>query len=97
MKRIFVPMLVAVLLLATDRPGVRPRGPAKDYPAYDSADGITIAAAVIPAAKVQHQLSREMVKAGYIVLEIAVYPGPGLSGIRQRRWNHDCRRSDTCS
>jgi|SRR5579862_4449794 len=81
MKRIFVPMLVAVLLLATDRPGVRPRGPAKDYPAYDSADGITIAAAVIPAAKVQHQLSREMVKAGYIVLEIAVYPGPGKNVI----------------
>jgi hypothetical protein len=81
MKRIFVPMLAAVLLLATDHPGVRPRGAAKDYPAYDSADGITIAAAVVPAGKVQHQLSREMVKAGYIVLEIAVYPGPGKNVI----------------
>jgi hypothetical protein len=74
-------MLAAVLLLATDHPGVRPRGAAKDYPAYDSADGITIAAAVVPAGKVQHQLSREMVKAGYIVLEIAVYPGPGKNVI----------------
>jgi hypothetical protein len=77
MKRIFVYMLAAALLLATDHPGVRPRAAAKDYPAYESADGITIAAAVVPAAKVQHQLSREMVTAGYIVLEIAVYPGPG--------------------
>src|SRR5216683_1302942 len=77
MRRIFVPMLAAVLLLATDHPGVRPRGAAKDYPAYDSADGITIAAAVVPASKVQHQLSREMVKAGYTVLEVAIYPDPG--------------------
>src|SRR5712692_1814377 len=77
MKRISVSMLAAVLLLASDRSGLRPRGAAKDYPAYDSADGITIAAAVVPAGKVQHQLSRDMVKAGYIVLEIAVYPDPG--------------------
>jgi hypothetical protein len=81
MKHIFMPMLAAALLLATDHPGVRPRGAAKDYPAYDSADGITIAAAVVPAGKVQHQISREMVKAGYIVLEIAVYPGPGRNVI----------------
>ncbi len=79
MKRIFVPMLAASLLLATDHPGVRPRGAAKDYPAYDSADGIAIAAALVPAGKVQHQLSREMLKAGYTVLEIAVYPSPGKS------------------
>ena len=77
MKRILLPMLAAALLLATDRPGVRPRGAAKDYPAYDSADGITIAAAVVPAGKVQHQLSRDMVKAGYTVLEIAMYPDRG--------------------
>jgi hypothetical protein len=81
MKLIFVSTLAAVLLLATDQRGVRPRGAAKDYPAYDSADGITIAAAVLPAGKVQHQLSREIVKAGYIVLEIAVYPGPGKNVI----------------
>ena len=79
MKRIFVSMLAASLLLATDHPGVRPRRAPKDYPAYESADGITIAAAVVPADKVQHQLAREMVKSGYTVLEIAVYPGPGKS------------------
>jgi hypothetical protein len=77
MKRFFLPILSAVLLLATDRPGVRPRGAAKDYPAYDKADGITIAAAVVPAGKVQHQLSPALVKSGYTVIEIAVYPDPG--------------------
>jgi hypothetical protein len=77
MKRIALPLLAAVLLLATDHSGVRPRGAAKDYPAYDSAEGITIAAAVVPAGKVKHQLSPDMVKAGYTVLEIAVYPDPG--------------------
>src|SRR6266481_6051771 len=77
MKRLAVTMLTAALLLATDRSGLRPRGAAKDYPAYDSAGGITIAAAVVPASKVQHQLSREMVTAGYTVLEVAIYPDPG--------------------
>src|SRR5438309_1010479 len=77
MKRIAVLMLAAVFLVATDHSGVRPRGAAKDYPAYDSAGGITVAAAVVPAGKVKHQLSPDLVKAGYTVLEIAVYPDPG--------------------
>jgi hypothetical protein len=77
MKRIFVLMLAAVGLLASDHSGVRPRGAAKDYPAYVGADGFTIAAAVVPASKVKHQLSPDMVKAGYTVLEIAVYPDAG--------------------
>jgi hypothetical protein len=79
MKRLFVPVLAASLLLAADHPGVRPRRAPKDYPAYEGADGITIAAAVVSADKVQHQLAREIVKSGYTVLEIAVYPGPGKS------------------
>ena len=77
MKRLFRPMLLAVLLLATDHPGVRPRGASKDYPAHETADGITIAAAVVPAGKVQHQLSPAVVSSGYTVLEIAVYPDGG--------------------
>jgi hypothetical protein len=79
MKRLFLPVLAASLLLATDHPGVKPRRAPKDYPASESADGITIAAAVVPADKVQHQLAREIIKSGYIVFEIAVYPGPGKS------------------
>jgi hypothetical protein len=81
MKRIAIPMLAAMLLLAADRSGVRPRRAPKDYPAYGSAGGITIAAAVVPASKVQHQLSPDMVKAGYTVLEIAVYPDPGKDAV----------------
>ncbi len=77
MKRLFLPLLLAVLLLATDHPGVRPRGASKDYPAHETADGITIAAAVVPAGKVQHQLSPAVVSSGYTVLEIAVYPDGG--------------------
>jgi len=77
MKWTFMPMLAAVGLLATDHSGVRPRGAAKDYPAYDSAEGFTIAASVVPAGKVKRQLSPNLVKAGYTVLEIAVYPDPG--------------------
>jgi len=77
MKRIFVPVLAAVGLLASDHSGVRPRGAPKDYPAHGSAAGFTIAASVVPAGKVKHQLSPNLVKAGYTVLEVAVYPDPG--------------------
>ena len=77
MKRLFVPLLAAVLLLARDHRGVQPRSSGADYPAHGSADGVTIGAVLLPTATVRNQLGREMVKAGYTVLEIAVYPGPG--------------------
>ena len=48
MKRILVPMVAAVGLLATDHSGVKPRTAAKNYPAYDNTEGCTIAAAVLP-------------------------------------------------
>jgi hypothetical protein len=77
MKGIFWLSLAAVGLLASDHSGVRPRGSVNDYPAHASADGFTIAAVVVPASKVKHQLSPDLVKAGYTVLEIAVYPDTG--------------------
>jgi len=77
MKRIFVVALAAVGLLASDHRGVRPRSAAKDYPAYDSADGLALGAVLVPANKVKHQLSPDLVSAGYTVLEIAVYPDSG--------------------
>jgi hypothetical protein len=76
MRRLLVPMLGAVILLAANQRGVPPRGSAKDYPSHNSADGITIAA-VVPAGRVRNQLGREMLKARYTVVEVAVYPGPG--------------------
>lgn len=77
MKRTVLSLLAPLLLTATDYSGVRPRGAPKDYPAYDSAGGITIAVALVPASKVQRQFSGNMVKAGYVVFEIAIYPDPG--------------------
>lgn len=76
MKRFAVPFVVALLAVAADQ-GVRPRGKAADYPAHESAGGVTIAAAIVPPEKVQHQLSAEVVKAGYTVVEVAVYPDSG--------------------
>jgi hypothetical protein len=88
MKGIFVLMLAAVGLLASDHSGVRPRA-AKDYPAYGSAEGFTIAAAVVPGSKVKHQLSPDMVKAGYNVLEIACLSGCRETGRRLCRRLYD--------
>jgi hypothetical protein len=67
----------AALLAARDVGGIRPRGAASDYPAHQSAKGVTVAAAVIPPAQVSKLFATDLNKAGYIVVEIAVYPETG--------------------
>jgi hypothetical protein len=90
-KRIFMPMLAAVELLATDHSGVRPRGGPKIIRRNDSVSRFTIAASVVPAGKVKHQLSSDVLKAGYTVSEIAVFRSSlGAGGFRitssSRHW-----------
>lgn len=76
MKGIGVLGLLAGLLLA-DGGGIRPRGSATDYPAHVNADGVTIAAAVIPRDQVHKLFATDLNAGGYIVLEVAVYPDAG--------------------
>lgn len=76
MKGIGVLGLLAGLLLA-DGGGIRPRGSATDYPAHESADGVTIAAAAIPRDQVHKLFATDLNSGGYIVIEVAVYPEAG--------------------
>src|SRR5260370_39614195 len=62
------------LLLAGDGYGIRPRGSPSDYPAHQTAGGITIAGAVIPPAQCRRMFSADIDKAGYVVIEVAIYP-----------------------
>ena len=67
--------LVAALLPAGD--GIRPRGTSSDYPAHAAADGITIAAAIIPPDQVRKLFATDLNGGGYIVVELAIYPEAG--------------------
>lgn len=66
---------LSVMLLVAD--GIRPRGASTDYPAHATADGITLAAAVIPPDQVRKLFATDLNTGGYIVVEVAVYPEPG--------------------
>jgi len=77
MRRVSWIAFAAVAMLASDGPGIRPRAQATDYPAHAAAGGVTIAVAVLPADKVQKLFSADVVKAGYTVMEAAVYPDAG--------------------
>lgn len=74
MKPLVLIAAVGVALLARDARGIRPRSGGADYPAHESAAGITVAAAVIPPDEVRHMFATDL-NAGFIVMEVAVYPG----------------------
>jgi hypothetical protein len=71
-------LCVAVLPLSlTLGAGIRPRATAADYPAHESAGGVTVAAAVIPPDQVKKLFAANLNKMGYVVVEVAVYPDDG--------------------
>jgi len=74
MKRLASLCLTTGLLLAGDGNGIRPRGNATDYPAHETASGITIAGAVIPPEQCRRMFSADLDHAGYVVVEVALYP-----------------------
>lgn len=76
MKRFAGLVLTATALLANGG-GIRPRGSATDYPAHETAGGVTLAAAVIPPDQVKKLFATDLNRGGYIVIEVAVYPDAG--------------------
>lgn len=71
-------LLAAAALLAGDHAGIPPRDPA-DYAAHQAVSGLTIAASVVPADQLKKLFSKDLARAGYIVLEVAVYPESGAA------------------
>jgi hypothetical protein len=77
LKQYFVLAAAAMLMQAGAADGIRPRPSASDYPAHETAGGITVAAAAIPADQVRKLFATDLNKAGYLVFEVAVYPEQG--------------------
>jgi len=73
----FLVALAATALLGDSSGGIRPRGSSSDYSARDTAGGVTLAATVIPPDQVKKLFATDLNKAGYIVVEVAIYPESG--------------------
>jgi hypothetical protein len=71
-------LFAAAVLLAGDHPGIPPRAPT-DYAAQQTVPGVTIAGSVVPPEQLKKIFSKDLAHAGYIVLEVAVYPDAGAT------------------
>jgi hypothetical protein len=69
--------LMAVTVFAGGSPGIRPRGSPADYPAHYGAAAFAIGAAVIPHGDVKKIFSVDLNGAGYLVVEVGVFPVDG--------------------
>ncbi len=65
------------MLLASGSPGIRARGAVEDYPARGAMPIATIGAALIPAAESKKILGVDLNAAGYMVVEVGIFPAPG--------------------
>lgn len=81
MKRISLLFLalavIAGLVLASGSPGIRPRAIATDYPSHQGTSLATLGAAVIPPSEAKRILGADLNAAGYVVIEVGVFPEPG--------------------
>ncbi len=69
-----MPLLAAV---ATAGGGLTPRGGPSDYPAHAYVGQLAVAAAAVPADQAKKILGARIDQAGYVVLEVALYPEAG--------------------
>ena len=67
----------AMGLLADGGAGIRPRASAADYSAHETTGGMTVAASVVPRNQVRKFFAADLNGGGYLVVEVAIYPGAG--------------------
>src|SRR5208283_1202880 len=77
MKRSVVAGLVSALLLMASAPGIRPRAAADSYPSHQDKQDLSIGAALIPPEQAKKMFAADLNHAGYVVIEVGVFPGPG--------------------
>lgn len=77
MNKALIVSACSALLLFASSPGIRPRTDAADYPAHQAAADFSLGAVAIPASQVKKIFATDINKAGYLVIEVGVYPAPG--------------------
>lgn len=76
-KYTIVLFAAALMLLAGGSPGIRPRASAGDYPVRGNMPIAAVGAAIIPASEAKKMLGLDLNAAGYVVIEVGIFPAPG--------------------
>jgi len=75
MQRTLLVCLAAAALFADTNAGIPPRKNTTDYPAHETAGGVTMGAALLTPAEIRDVFTADLDHAGYLVFEAAIYPG----------------------
>ena len=70
-------LLICTTLLMAASPGIRPRADASNYPVHREQADFSIGAFLLPSEQVKKMFKRDLNHAGYVVIEIGVFPAPG--------------------
>ena len=77
----FLCLVAAAQLLSAQSGGTIPRANAADYPAHAQSAGVSAGGITIAPAQSHKILGKDIDRAGYIVIEVAIYPEAGQAGI----------------
>src|SRR5690348_12297861 len=77
MKRTVLVALSSTLVLLAAAPGIRPRADANSYPEHSDQADFSIGAFLLPSEQAKKMFKLDLNHAGYIVVEIGVFPAPG--------------------
>jgi hypothetical protein len=77
MKRTVLLVSLFVFVLNAQSPGIRPRSDANSYPTHSATSEFSIGAVLIPADQVKKMFKFDLNHAGYMVVEVGVFPGQG--------------------
>jgi hypothetical protein len=77
MKKAVLSLFVSLMVLMAASPGIRPRADANSYPAHREQADFSIGAVLIPADQAKKMFKLDLNHAGYVVVEVGVFPAVG--------------------
>jgi hypothetical protein len=77
MKKAVLSLLLLAVVLIAGAPGIRPRADANSYPAHQERTDFSIGAVLIPPQQAKNMFKLDLNHAGYVVIEIGVFPASG--------------------
>lgn len=77
MNKAVLSLLLPAALLMASSPGIRPRADAQSYPTHQEQADYSIGVVLIPPEQVKKMFKLDLNHAGYIVVEVGVFPAPG--------------------
>jgi len=77
MNKAVLTLLLPATLLMSASPGIRPRADAQSYPTHEEGADYSIGAVLIPPEQAKKMFKLDLNHAGYVVVEVGVFPAPG--------------------